>query len=283
VRTVLYAPTWEGWTDDPGGTSLLTVGETLVRRLLEHPDRVRVLYRPHAFTGLRDPRMKAADARVRKLLLKAGADADSRRAVDAAVRSELAEVRAELAALLAAWSMPGRDEAARTRDARLTPAQAQRVARLRRRRSELVWACDDPGTHRIAVGEDYQLYDCFNQCDAMVADISSVVSDFMASGKPCAIIDAAGLGEPEFRRRCTAAGSAMVLSPDASGTDDLMAVLRGELPDNMARARARVREYLLGPEEPSSMKRFQAALDDLASRAEAGRVPRQSGEAAVLR
>lgn len=281
VRTVLYAPTWEGWTEDPGNTSLLSTGELLVRRLLAAPEPVRVIYRPHAFTGLRDPRMKAADARIRRLLSAAGQKAGQPAGLPE--DPELVQVRAELAALMAGWLLPGRDEAGRTRDARLTPAQAQRVARLRDRRAELVWASGDPAAHRIAVGEDYRLYDCFDQADALVADISSVVSDFMACGRPCAIVDAAGIGEPEFRRRNTAAGAALLLGPDASGTEYLLSVVRAEVADNMAGARARVREYLIGPEQPSSMRRFQAALDDLASRAEAGRVPRQSGEAAVLR
>ena len=33
--TVLYAPTWEGWDDNPGNTSLLLAGENIVRRLLD--------------------------------------------------------------------------------------------------------------------------------------------------------------------------------------------------------------------------------------------------------
>ena len=35
VPTVLYAPTWEGWDDDPGNTSLLLAGENIVRKLLD--------------------------------------------------------------------------------------------------------------------------------------------------------------------------------------------------------------------------------------------------------
>ena len=35
VPTVLYAPTWEGWDDDPGNTSLLLAGENIVKQLLD--------------------------------------------------------------------------------------------------------------------------------------------------------------------------------------------------------------------------------------------------------
>ena len=48
--TVLYAPTWEGWTTDPGNTSVILAGENIVRELLADPE-VRLLYKPHPMTG----------------------------------------------------------------------------------------------------------------------------------------------------------------------------------------------------------------------------------------
>ena len=53
--TVLYAPTWEGWGDEPYHSSLPFEGVELVRRLLATPG-VRLLYRPHPLTGTRAPR-----------------------------------------------------------------------------------------------------------------------------------------------------------------------------------------------------------------------------------
>lgn len=61
IPTILYAPTWEGWTDDPGNTSLMLAGENIVRRLLAADPPVRVLYKPHPFTGMVSPLAKAAD------------------------------------------------------------------------------------------------------------------------------------------------------------------------------------------------------------------------------
>ncbi len=57
--TVLYAPTWEGWTEDPLNTSLMTMGRALVAAILDHPDDVRLIYKPHPLTGRRSA--KASD------------------------------------------------------------------------------------------------------------------------------------------------------------------------------------------------------------------------------
>jgi hypothetical protein len=53
VPTVLYAPTWEGWDNEHGYSSLLGMGEKIVRTLLEQGPRLRVIYRPHPYTGRR--------------------------------------------------------------------------------------------------------------------------------------------------------------------------------------------------------------------------------------
>lgn len=45
-RTVLYAPTWEGDAEYNDYTSVDTLGETIVRAILEVPD-VRLVYKPH--------------------------------------------------------------------------------------------------------------------------------------------------------------------------------------------------------------------------------------------
>ncbi|NEA24868.1 CDP-glycerol glycerophosphotransferase family protein [Actinomadura bangladeshensis] len=68
VPTVLYAPTWEGWDNEHGYSSLLGMGEKIVRTLLEQGDRLRVIYRPHPYTGRRLPAAAAAHARLLKMI-----------------------------------------------------------------------------------------------------------------------------------------------------------------------------------------------------------------------
>src|SRR5206468_9182899 len=63
-------PTWEGWGDDPHHTSLPHVGARLVESLLQAG--VRVVYRPHPLTGVRNVAVRRADEAVTALLRAAG-------------------------------------------------------------------------------------------------------------------------------------------------------------------------------------------------------------------
>lgn len=90
IPTVLYAPTWEGWDDNPGNTSLLLAGENIVRRLLEAEQPVRLLYKPHPFTGTRSARAKAVHLRITAMIEQAAA----RRATDPAGPSSRPRSRA---------------------------------------------------------------------------------------------------------------------------------------------------------------------------------------------
>jgi len=273
VTTVLYAPTWEGWEDTPGNNSLLVAGESIVRQLLEAPGPLRVLYRPHPFTGKRDGRLTRVDDRIRRLLALANADARSRGPVRgddhlARAETELAQIRSELEELLRWDRRPGADPAERSRDGLLDAGTAERIVELRALENSLFWASAAPWEHRVLTPQGIDLYACFNESDALVSDISSVVSDFIASGKPYAITDAAGVGTDEFRRRNTAARAALVLEPDDSGIAELLAVLHGDAPDALSEDRRQLKDYLLGPDEPSSMERFRAAASRLAHEAD---------------
>ncbi|MBP2706074.1 CDP-glycerol glycerophosphotransferase family protein [Microbispora sp. RL4-1S] len=191
-RTVLYAPTWEGWTDDLHHSSLLTMGPRLVRALMER--RVRLVYKPHPLTGHRSAAARAAHRQI------------------------VATIRA------AQDSAP-----------------------------------DSPVRPVAITGREPGLYDCFNEADVLIGDISSVVSDFIASGKPYVVTNVAGLPEDEFRSRYPAAGAAYLLG---AGLDELPGILRrlddGE--DVMAEPRRALRAYLLGPDHPDPLARFDEEL-----------------------
>ena len=75
--TVLYAPTWEGWLDDdPYHTSLVLMGERIVKGVLATP-RVRLIYKPHPLTGSRSKEAKAVHDRLVSLIRAAGGDPDA--------------------------------------------------------------------------------------------------------------------------------------------------------------------------------------------------------------
>ncbi|HVS67280.1 MAG TPA: CDP-glycerol glycerophosphotransferase family protein [Mycobacteriales bacterium] len=184
--TVLYAPTWEGWTSDPAHTSTVRTGPALVERLVGRSD-IRLIYKPHPLVG--------------------SVSVDAARA-DAAIRA--------------------------------TVARAGRP-------------------HSTVVGASPSLFDCFNEADVLIADISSVLSDFISSEKPYVVPNLTGLSEDEFREKFPSAGQAYLLDPSATRIDDILALVRGD--DPLATARKQLKEYLLGPSEPDAMTRFEAAVE----------------------
>ncbi|MEV8395719.1 MULTISPECIES: hypothetical protein [unclassified Streptomyces] len=275
VPTVLYAPTWEGWDDSPGNTSLLLAGENIVKRLLKAERPVRVLYKPHPFTGTRSAKAKAVHERIIALVEKAATEraTDARWAKDAAgLRDEQSAARTELARIgarlteLSGGADASRDEAEESRDSKADPARQAELTRLRREWNGAYWRSFGWWEHRVIDGPEPALYDCFNESDAMVSDISSVVSDFIASGKPYAVTDSAELGAEEFKRQNTAVRAAVILSNSAKELDQLLTAVAEPSADPLAEARRELKRYLLGPDEPTSIERFDAATQDLAAK-----------------
>ena len=278
IPTVLYAPTWEGWTDEPGNTSLILAGVNIVRALLASEPPVRLLYKPHPFTGTVDKRAGAVHEKIVAMIEKAVAARRSNpawaamtgtgQAERAAARAEVARLDAAIGALTAGPNTTVVDHAAASRDAQTDPTIGERLARLRAERDTAYWASIAPWEHTVVTGPEPHLYDCFNQSDAMVSDISSVVSDFVATGKPYAITDSAGLGEEEFKRQNTAARAALVLDNSAAGLGELVQAVVHPERDPLAAAREEIRAYLLGPDGASSLECFDRATRELAERAE---------------
>jgi hypothetical protein len=186
MLTVLYAPTWEGWTGDPAHTSLVRTGPALVERLTAMAN-VRLVYKPHPLTGSVSPDAGRADVAIRAAVERAG------------------------------------------------------------------------GLHTTIVGPSPSLYDCFNDADVLIADISSVLSDFIVSEKPYIVPNLTGLSEADFKEKFPSAGEAYLLDPAAERLAEVLDLVRGS--DPLASARARLKEYLLGPSSPDATTRFEAAVE----------------------
>ncbi|MFJ8533466.1 hypothetical protein [Streptomyces sp. NPDC093591] len=290
IPTVLYAPTWEGWDGNPGNTSIVLAGENIVRRLVTADPPVRVLYKPHPFTGTVSAEAKAANQRIVALVQQAGAEraTDSRFQVDTAAQSaakaELARIEARLAELSGKGNGKGGngkgDEAEATRDGLVDVAKHEEIARLRAEWNTAYWRSFGSHEHRVITGAEPRLYDCFNVSDAMVSDISSVVSDFIASGKPYAVTDSAELGVEEFKRQNTAVRAATILSNSAAELGGLLDAVGDPASDPLAEDRKDLKRYLLGPDEPTSIQQFNTAVADLAIKAETRNVGQESRAAA---
>ncbi|MGW2748879.1 hypothetical protein [Streptomyces sp. NPDC001450] len=281
IATVLYAPTWEGWDGNPGNTSIVLAGENIVNKLVQADPPVRVLYKPHPFTGTVSKEAGAAHQRITALVEKAAAEraADSRFTADADVqtqaKAELDRIEARLAELAAAGGEKG-DEAEATRDGVVDVEKHQEIARLRAEWNDAYWRSFPSYEHRVITGAEPRLYDCFNVSDAMVSDISSVVSDFIASGKPYAVTDSGELGVEEFKRQNTAVRAATILSNSAAELGGLLDAVRDPSTDPLAEARGELKRYLLGPDEPKSIDQFNTAVADLALKAETRNVGQES-------
>ncbi|WP_406215913.1 hypothetical protein [Streptomyces canus] len=283
--TVLYAPTWEGWDGDPGNTSLMLAGENIVKKLLKADPPVRVLYKPHPFTGTVLAKAGAAHQKVTALIETAATEraTDPRFQADAAAqvaaKAELARIEARIAVLAGNGGDKG-DEAEASRDGVVDVAKYQEIARLRGEWNDAYWRSFPVWEHRVVTGAEPRLYDCFNVSDAMVSDISSVVSDFIASGKPYAVTDSAEVGAEEFKRQNTAVRAATILSNSAAELGELLQAVRDPAADPLAEDRVELKQYLLGPDEPTSIEQFNTAVANLAIKAEARNVGQESRAAA---
>jgi len=282
--TVLYAPTWEGWTDSD--ISFKMMGLSIVQALLDHVPQVRVLYKPHPLTGVRDHSAVAVhkaivalieqandeQRRARTWLAEAAAgDADWR-----AAATELSRISARMTELShgsdrhpggwGSWLRPPQDEATLSRDSRPAGTDDTEWKRLNDAWHAAYWRSQGWWQHRVITGPLPVLYDCFNRADLLISDISSVVSDFMAAGKPYVVTNPDGLGEREFGERYPAAAAGYLLEPDCASLSDILAQVAAPGDDRLAEARRELRRYLLGPDDLDAQTQFAAAVDALAER-----------------
>lgn len=249
--TVLYAPTWEGWGDEPFHSSLPFTGVELVRRLLA-TEGVRVLYRPHPLTGTQSAAVRSAHEEILRLLRRAGAPLEQPSPPQEAQPQQAAERDrgADDLTLMLGRSRPQ------------DPAVREQRARAEAQAREAFWSAAGPDTPRVVEGPWPGLASTFAQSDLLVADVSSIVSDWIALDRPYAVLDSAGLDPDEFAHRYPSSRGATVLRPDLSGLDDLVAAVLAGL-DPRAEARHLLAAELLGTPPGSGLRRFHAALDDL--------------------
>ncbi|MER6388276.1 hypothetical protein ACFXEL_26550 [Streptomyces sp. NPDC059382] len=257
VPTVIYAPTWEGWTDDACYTSVLPAGEKLIQALLDHELDIRVIYKPHPLTGSRSPQAAAAHRRVIALLEEDNARRFGRNVSDSKAASrKLARLDQRIADLS--------ERGVRSPYPDLT--EEERTARIRRTRNQagtLYWSAMPDAAHHVVTNRIPALYDCFNHSDLLIGDMSSVVSDFVATLKPYAIFNLDGLPDQEFRNEQRTAYASYLLDADCNGLSEAIEAMLNPAEDHMAPYREQLKEYLLGAEYPPSVVRFNDAANDL--------------------
>ncbi|MEH0973687.1 CDP-glycerol glycerophosphotransferase family protein, partial [Micromonospora sp. CPCC 205546] len=142
------------------------------------------------------------------------------------------------------------------------PASARQLGRL----TELL-AADRARSGRqhvfgAAASRELTLTECVNRSDALVSDVSGVISDYLYSGKPYAVTDMAGEGD-RFTERFPLAGSGYVLRRDMSNLDEVLTALLET--DPLASARWATRSRYLGdfPTETYAEAFLEAARREL--------------------
>ncbi|MFV2100810.1 CDP-glycerol glycerophosphotransferase family protein [Micromonospora sp. LOL_024] len=123
----------------------------------------------------------------------------------------------------------------------------------------------DGTAHRVVTGAGPALFDCFNQSDLLVSDVSSVVSDFVQSQRPYVVTNPAGLPDDEFRRAFPTSRAGYLLDGDCGEVEKIVAVTRAGN-DPMTEARRELRTYLLGPAEANPLGRFVEEVGRLCRR-----------------
>lgn len=211
--SVLYAPTWEGWVADPFASSVPTMGPALVAWLLKRPN-LRIIYKPHPFTGTVSRDAARAHAEIMSLIAKSGREGHL-------VGTDGVDDEA-------AWVA--------TRD-----------------------------QHLVISGGTPTLYDCFNHSDLLIGDISSVVPDYVASGKPYLVPNPAGQDHEQIQAAMASTRAAYLLDPEPATWDAVLDTALGD--DPLRAARSDLRVHLLGPRVEDPLDPWRDALADLIARA----------------
>ena len=94
-----------------------------------------------------------------------------------------------------------------------------------------------------AAEQEMSVEDCFNASDAMVSDVSAVVSDYLHSGKPFAMVSV-GRTPEQLLVDAPAAGAAYVVKDDSSNLAEVCDDLLGD--DPLASVRNETKIYYLG-------------------------------------
>ena len=152
-----------------------------------------------------------------------------------AAAADLARIEAQLSKLAGdapaqgwtAWLRPQADEATLSRDSMPGTDGDAEWRGLTDAWHAAYWRSQEPWRHRVVTGPLPALYDCFDHADLLISDISSVVADFIASGKPYAVANPDGRDEDEFRTEYPTAAAAYLIDPGCTALPDVMAEAAG--------------------------------------------------------
>ncbi|KQZ90596.1 hypothetical protein ASD62_16210 [Phycicoccus sp. Root563] len=110
------------------------------------------------------------------------------------------------------------------------------------------------GPHQVVGTEPDALYRAFNEADVLVADISSVVADFLASRKPYLVTNPEDVPLARFHAEFPSTAGGGVIGRDVSGL--LAAIEDAAGPDTLRPRRLELATYFLGEPVADPIARF---------------------------
>lgn len=122
------------------------------------------------------------------------------------------------------------------------------------------------GGSEVVAPSPNSLYEAFNRADLLISDISSVITDFLASRKPYVVTNRRDVPAAEFRAQFPSSSAAELLGADLAALPIALADAAG--PDPWRAQREALAEHLLGAEE-DPMRAFLDAIDAFVDRASA--------------
>ncbi len=121
-----------------------------------------------------------------------------------------------------------------------------------------------PGGHRVVEPGPDSLYSAFNEADVLISDVSSVITDFLASHKPYIATNPRGQDAGDFHAAYPATRGGYLLSPDCVGLDGFLDDIAGE--DRLRPEREQLAAHLLGDDGEDPVERFLHAVDGIVDR-----------------
>jgi CDP-glycerol glycerophosphotransferase (TagB/SpsB family) len=147
------------------------------------------------------------------------------------------------------------------------PATGTRLEKAATARAAIERRLSGPGPHAVVGTEPDALYHAFNDADVLVADISSVVADFLASRKPYLVTNPKGVPVEEFHAQFPSAAGGGTVTRDPATVVAALADAAG--PDSLRVRRHELATYFLGEPVDDPIARFTDEVTRALSRSDA--------------
>lgn len=115
--------------------------------------------------------------------------------------------------------------------------------------------------HTVLDAPTTDLHTALGAADVLVTDVTSVITEFVASGRPYVVVNGTDLSASDFQDRFPSTAGAYLVGREGEGLEAALADARGA--DPAREAREEVRVQLIGPPADDPIGLFSTAIDAL--------------------